>query len=163
MSNITFKQFNTFMSIEGEPTDEQINEIFGVFKNNKKIDDLKKKRAELTAAQKADKARKDAIMKTAAAKARGQQPEDEDEDAPKGSSSARAQQARERGAEYGDWRVAEEVEGSDIEHFSTSQLHAQVKKLLNQQVSPSRDEKLDALLDELSNRGEQVSKYEAQM
>lgn len=57
MSQITFKKFVNFVDLEGDVSDEQINEIFGLFRNNQKIDALKKKRAELktkSTAQKAD-------------------------------------------------------------------------------------------------------------
>jgi hypothetical protein len=105
MAEITFKKFNQFVSMENDPTDEQITEIFGVFRNNDKLDKLKKTRQELTLAQRADREKKDAMMKAAAMKARGQTPDDEKK--PAGSGTARAQNARERGQEYGDWRVAE--------------------------------------------------------
>lgn len=105
MAEFTFKQFNKFVSMETEPTDEQITEIFGVFRNNDKLDKLKKTRQELTLAQKADREKKDAMMKAAAMRARGQKP-DEEEKKP-GSNTARAQNARDRGNEYSDWRVAE--------------------------------------------------------
>jgi hypothetical protein len=57
MSQITFKKFVNYVDLEGDVSDEQINEIFGLFRNNQKLDALKKKRAELktkSAAQKAD-------------------------------------------------------------------------------------------------------------
>lgn len=106
MAEITFKKFNQFVSMENDPTDEQITEIFGVFKNNDKLDKLKKTRQELTLAQRADREKKDAMMKAAAMRARGQKPEEDDEKP--GSNTARAQNARERGQEYGDWRVAKD-------------------------------------------------------
>lgn len=45
--SLSFKKFMTFVNLEGDVSDEQINEIFGLFRNNKKIDDLKKQREKL--------------------------------------------------------------------------------------------------------------------
>lgn len=103
MADITFKKFNTFISMQDEPTDEQIAEMFGVFKNNKRIADLKKRHADMTAADRAEKVRKDAIMKAAAAKSRGQEPTDIKPDEYVGSSSARAAQARARSSDRDVW------------------------------------------------------------
>lgn len=51
---IKFKKFVEFVSMTDEPTDEQINELFGIFKNNEKADKAKAAREKL----KADTAKK---------------------------------------------------------------------------------------------------------
>lgn len=45
--SITFKKFTQFVSLPDDHTDEQISEIFGLFKNNEKLDKLKAQRAKL--------------------------------------------------------------------------------------------------------------------
>jgi hypothetical protein len=47
MSDLSFKKFVQFVELDGEPSDEQINEIFGLFRNNQKLDKLKKEREKL--------------------------------------------------------------------------------------------------------------------
>jgi len=60
--SISFKKFVQFVDLEGDVTDEQINEIFGLFQNNKKIEAARAMRDKLKdPAKKAalDKALKD--------------------------------------------------------------------------------------------------------
>lgn len=47
MSKVSFKKFVEFVESDDEFTDEQINEIFGLFRNNTKLDKLKKEREKL--------------------------------------------------------------------------------------------------------------------
>jgi hypothetical protein len=47
MSKVSFKKFNEFVETGDELSDEQINEIFGLFRNNAKLDKLKKERERL--------------------------------------------------------------------------------------------------------------------
>ncbi len=47
MSKLSFKTFAKFVDLEGEVSDEQINEIFGLFKNNSKVEKLRKEREKL--------------------------------------------------------------------------------------------------------------------
>jgi hypothetical protein len=51
MKKVSFKKFLTFVDLAEDPSDEQIQEIFGFFQNNKKADELKKKRDALKAQQ----------------------------------------------------------------------------------------------------------------
>jgi len=44
---ISFKKYVDFMTVQEDPTDEQIVEIFGLFKNNQKIEKLKADREKL--------------------------------------------------------------------------------------------------------------------
>jgi hypothetical protein len=50
--SLSFKQFNQFASLPEAATDDQINEIFGVFRNNERVEKLKAKQAELLAKRK---------------------------------------------------------------------------------------------------------------
>lgn len=45
MSKLSFKAFNQF--VEGDLSEEQVNEIFGLFRNNAKLDKLRKEREKL--------------------------------------------------------------------------------------------------------------------
>lgn len=47
MSSFSFRNFVKFVDGPSDITDDQINEIFGIFSNNKKIDSLKKQREDL--------------------------------------------------------------------------------------------------------------------
>lgn len=62
MSDFSFKNFVRFVEIDGEPTDEQINEIFGLFRNNAKLDKLKKEREKLKGMSAAKKAQLDKAL-----------------------------------------------------------------------------------------------------
>lgn len=58
---VSFKQFSSFVDTPDEElTEEQLTEIFGLFANNKKVDDFKAKRAELLAQKDAKKKEIDA-------------------------------------------------------------------------------------------------------
>ena len=59
--SFSFKKFVEFVSLEDDPTDEQITEIFGIFQNNDKAEKLKAER---------EKLRKDAAVKIAAHRAK---------------------------------------------------------------------------------------------
>jgi hypothetical protein len=49
---VSFKQFSKFVDLpQEEVSDEQLTEIFGLFQNNKKVDDLKAKRTGLKQAE----------------------------------------------------------------------------------------------------------------
>jgi hypothetical protein len=50
--SLSFKQFNQLASLPEAATDDQINEIFGVFRNNERVEKLKAKQAELLAKRK---------------------------------------------------------------------------------------------------------------
>jgi len=54
MERISFKKFSAFIDSDGEVSNEQITEIFGLFKNNSKIEKLKAEREKLKG-QKASK------------------------------------------------------------------------------------------------------------
>lgn len=47
MSDISFKKFVEYVNLDGDVSDAQINEIFGMFRNNVKLDKLKKEREKL--------------------------------------------------------------------------------------------------------------------
>ena len=47
MSKITFSQFSKFIDSDEDFSDEQINEMFGLFRNNAKLEKLKKERERL--------------------------------------------------------------------------------------------------------------------
>ena len=103
MAQITFKNFLTFVDHEGEMTDEQICEIFGIFRNNAKVDALRKQKAELAAKRSEEQKKKDAIfakrkadLAAADAENGGYNPKE------RGSLTARSQQAQGRAAER-DW------------------------------------------------------------
>jgi hypothetical protein len=53
MVDISFKKFLSFVSSDEHMSDEQITEIFGLFKNNAKLDKLKAEREKLKAAKEA--------------------------------------------------------------------------------------------------------------
>jgi len=52
MADISFKQFLTIVDQDTEPTAAQLDEIFGIFRNNAKLDKIKKQQAELHAKRK---------------------------------------------------------------------------------------------------------------
>lgn len=59
---ITFKKFVTFVEHDGDMTDEQLDEIFGMFKNNAKIDAAKKQKDDLLLKKKELGKKKDALF-----------------------------------------------------------------------------------------------------
>jgi len=63
MSNVSFKKFVSFVNLEGDVSDEQINEIFGLFKNNDKVEKLKKERERLKGMSDKKKAELDQALK----------------------------------------------------------------------------------------------------
>ena len=63
MSNVSFKKFVSFVNREGDVSDEQINEIFGLFKNNDKVEKLKKERERLKGMSDKKKAELDQALK----------------------------------------------------------------------------------------------------
>lgn len=63
MSELSFKNFMRFVELDGEPSEEQINEIFGLFRNNQKLDKLKKEREKLKSMSAAKKAQLDKALK----------------------------------------------------------------------------------------------------
>lgn len=63
MSGFSFKQFQTFIDLEGEVTDEQINEIFGIFRNNSKLQKLRSEREKLKGRSVEKSAEIDAALK----------------------------------------------------------------------------------------------------
>ena len=65
--SLSFKKFIEFVEIEGDVSDEQINEIFGLFKNNQKIDKLRKEREKLKGMSAEKKAQLDQALKDFAA------------------------------------------------------------------------------------------------
>ncbi len=65
--SFTFKKFVEYVEIDGEPSDEQINEIFGLFRNNKKLDQLKAQREKLKGMDAKKKAELDQALKDFAA------------------------------------------------------------------------------------------------
>lgn len=105
MLKVSFKQFSTFVDLPEEASPEQIQEIFGLFKNNEKIDVLKKKRDELKAQQDSKKKelekKKDEIWAAQRAKLGGQTPAAQ-KTAPRPSGTPRSAQAAGRAAER-DW------------------------------------------------------------
>lgn len=62
MSNVSFKKFVSFVNLEGDVSDEQINEIFGLFKNDK-VEKLKKERERLKGMSDKKKAELDQALK----------------------------------------------------------------------------------------------------
>lgn len=105
--SVTFKKFVQFVEIEGEPTEEQINEIFGIFRNNQKLDKLRAEREKLKKLSPEKKAALDkALQDFKDGKKPGQKgAEDEKDDGnplERGSKTMRSQQARGRAAEN-DW------------------------------------------------------------
>lgn len=81
--NIKFKKYLEFVNLD-DPSDEQINELFGIFKNNQKIDKVKAAREKL----KADTAKK--VNDWRAQKAAQQQgDDDEDTDIPQAKNDQR--------------------------------------------------------------------------
>lgn len=65
--SISFKKFIEFVEFDGDVSDEQINEIFGLFKNNQKIDKLRKEREKLKGMSAEKKAELDQALKDFAA------------------------------------------------------------------------------------------------
>jgi len=65
--SLSFKKFIQFVELDGEVSDEQINEIFGIFKNNAKVDALKKEREKLKGMSADKKAKIDQALKDFAA------------------------------------------------------------------------------------------------
>ena len=65
--SLSFKKFIEFVEIEGDVSDEQINEIFGMFKNNQKIEKLRKEREKLKNMSSEKKAELDQALKDFAA------------------------------------------------------------------------------------------------
>lgn len=63
MSDLTFKKFVDFVNLEGDVSDDQINEIFGLFRNNQKLDKLKKEREKLKGMSAQKKAELDQALK----------------------------------------------------------------------------------------------------
>ena len=64
---ISFKKFIEFVEFDGDVSDEQINEIFGLFRNNQKIDKLRKEREKLKGMSAEKKAELDQALKDFAA------------------------------------------------------------------------------------------------
>jgi hypothetical protein len=81
MTKVSFKKFSDFVDLSEDLSDDQICEIFGLFKNNAKVDQIKAARASLTADQVAKKKAADAAAAEKIAKMRrvatGQETEDE--------------------------------------------------------------------------------------
>lgn len=65
--SISFKKFIEFVEFDGDVSDEQINEIFGLFRNNQKIDKLRKEREKLKGMSAEKKAELDQALKDFAA------------------------------------------------------------------------------------------------
>lgn len=65
--SLSFKKFIEFVEFDGDVSDEQINEIFGLFKNNQKIDKLRKEREKLKGLSAEKKAELDQALKDFAA------------------------------------------------------------------------------------------------
>lgn len=61
--SLSFKKFMQFVNLDGEVSDDQINEIFGLFRNNAKVDALKKEREKLKGMSAAKKAELDQALK----------------------------------------------------------------------------------------------------
>ena len=61
--SLSFKKFIQFVELDGEVSDAQINEIFGIFKNNAKVDALKKEREKLKGMSADKKAKIDQALK----------------------------------------------------------------------------------------------------
>lgn len=61
--SLSFKKFMQFVDLDGEVGDDQINEIFGLFRNNAKVDALKKEREKLKGMSAAKKAELDQALK----------------------------------------------------------------------------------------------------
>lgn len=66
----SFKTFSSFIDREDDPTDEQITEIFGLFKNNEKLERLKRERERLKGLSAAKKAELDKALKAFGASAK---------------------------------------------------------------------------------------------
>lgn len=102
MSQITFKQFLRFVELPEDASDEQITEIFGIFRNNERVNALKAKKKALVQ-QKVDALR---------ARNAERKPKSNDVYNPleRGSLTMRSQQAAGRAAER-DWIANMATEG----------------------------------------------------
>jgi hypothetical protein len=100
---VSFKQFSSFVDLPGEVSEEQLTEIFGIFTNNKKADELQAQRAKLKADEfnkrKAIAAKKTEIWQKRAAELKNNGGYS---NAEKGAVSGRSAQAMGRAAEN-DW------------------------------------------------------------
>lgn len=99
MSQISFKNFSTFVDLNEEPSPEQLQELFGLFRNNEKLNAIKKKKEELKAAEEKKKKEISQAKDAAFAKRRGEIQNPSADPLQRGTNSSRSVQAANRAAD----------------------------------------------------------------